>query len=182
MPTAKSSSATDSENADKKRADADANRTILRTVGSWALTFALAIAVIMVMGGGPLQQGQRIGFTAQRLDGSVVRSQELQGKPVLLYFWATWCTACKLTTATVEGFAARHPEIEVLALTAESPQVVRAWAKDRDEALPLVANAGPVLQSLGIRAFPTTVMLNPDGTVAWNRQGVLLPGELDVRL
>ncbi len=34
-------------------------------------------------------------FEAQDLDGNLVRLSDFQGQPVILNFWATWCTACE---------------------------------------------------------------------------------------
>ena len=34
-------------------------------------------------------------FSVEMLDGSTVTLSELQGKPVLLIFWATWCPPCR---------------------------------------------------------------------------------------
>ena len=34
-------------------------------------------------------------FEAQDLDGNMVRLSDFQGRPVIVNFWATWCTACK---------------------------------------------------------------------------------------
>lgn len=170
-----------SSSAADRAADRAANRTIGKTIGSWLLTFGLVVLVIMVMGGGPLTQGQAIAFETRTLAGESAQVGAGLNRPTLLYVWATWCTACKLTTGTVEGFAERNPAVQVLALSPEAPAVITAWNQERQTPLALVAGAGSIIEALGIRAFPTTVMIGRDGRVLWNRQGVLLPGELDIR-
>jgi thiol-disulfide isomerase/thioredoxin len=34
-------------------------------------------------------------FTLKRLDGGSTTLSECRGKPVVLFFWGTWCEACK---------------------------------------------------------------------------------------
>ncbi len=41
-------------------------------------------------------------FTVEMLDGSKVTLSELQGKPTLLIFWATWCPPCRLELSKLQ--------------------------------------------------------------------------------
>ena len=41
-------------------------------------------------------------FTVEMLDGSKVTLSELQGKPTLLIFWATWCSPCRLELSKLQ--------------------------------------------------------------------------------
>jgi len=47
------------------------------------------------------------------------------GRPSLLFFWATWCEACLRAAPQVQRWAKRH-DLQVLAITSEDPNLVRA--------------------------------------------------------
>ena len=152
-----------------------------RSLGSTLLMTAAMVGVVLLLSGGPLKQGEAVSFALKDVSGERVSSAELHGKPAVLYFWATWCTACKLTTGTVESYAARNSEVPVIAVSPEAPDVVASYLAGRDRPLRTVAEGGRLMQQLGVRAFPTTVVLDAEGRVVWNRSGILAPGELDLR-
>jgi heme o synthase len=56
----------------------------------------------VTVSGGPARVGATApDFSTHSLDGATVRLSQFHGKPVLLNFWATWCTACE---AEMPGF------------------------------------------------------------------------------
>src|SRR5262249_34323577 len=92
----------------------------------------LAGALIVV----PLPGAVPPSFALERLaDGKTVALSSLQGRPVLVYFWATWCPHCsRELPSTIEQV---HREfgprgLAVLAVNMEeSREKVRAWVNDR---------------------------------------------------
>ena len=56
-------------------------------------------------------------FLLETPDGGQLRLSDLRGKPVLVNFWASWCTPCRK----------------------EMPEIVRAYAEHRDSGLEIVA-------------------------------------------
>ena len=42
------------------------------------------------------------------LDGSPITLSSLQGQPVLLHFWATWCPICSLEQGSIVAIAQQH--------------------------------------------------------------------------
>jgi peroxiredoxin len=64
------------------------------------------------------------------LDGSTIKLSELQGKPVLLIFWATWCPPCRSELAHLqEGVIDRYGDsITVLPISrGEKREVVEGY-------------------------------------------------------
>ncbi len=56
-------------------------------------------------------------FLLERPGGGTLRLSDLQGQPIVLNFWASWCAPCR----------------------AEMPDLVRAYAEYRDDGLEIVA-------------------------------------------
>lgn len=164
--------------SNKTNSKASALRSVLTTLGMVLLTL---VAVAVFATGSPLSDTAP-QLSARAMDGQPVQLAALRGKPVVLYFWATWCTACKLTSPTVDGFASRNPEVPVLAVAADDMATVRDYMVGQERSFTVVADGQSIIGGLGIRAFPTTAILDAAGRVVWTRQGVLLPGELDLRM
>ena len=98
--------------------------------------------------------------------------------PVVLYFFASWCPACKVTSPTIDRFAAGHPEVTVLGIAAEDAEEARAFLASQPRSFAVVAETQAIDAAYKVRALPTTIVLDAQGKVAWSRQGIVLPFEL----
>ncbi len=153
----------------------------LRSMATTLGLFAIAFVAMTTLVGGPIADGTPIAVQGVDLQGRAFDAASLRGKPTVLYIWATWCPACKATTPTIDSFARRHPDVNVLAIAAEEAGPVLAALAETPRSFRTVADDGVIAGSLGVRALPTTILLDGQGRVRWNRQGVLLPFELDAR-
>lgn len=63
------------------------------------------------------------------------------GRPSLLFFWATWCKACMDAAPKVQAWAKLH-DLQVLAITSEDPNLVRALMPKNPLSFPLLHDPG----------------------------------------
>lgn len=152
---------------------------ILRELIWTALLVGLVLMVVSSLRGGLQLPEIAPDFRTTSLDGKAVELSKMRGQPVVLYFWATWCSACKITSPTVEQFAANHPNVHVIGVAMQQEEEVRAQLGDNKRSFAIVPVNAEILEHYPVRSLPTTVAIDAQGKVLWSRQGVLLPGELN---
>lgn len=109
------------------------------------------------------------GLKATTLTGETVALDSFIGKPVILDFWATWCSPCNAERTILSSM---HDELEgkvhVVAISIDtiSPQAVRehiaksGHAEEND----LMDTSG-VAQAFGITGIPSLVFVDATGKV-----------------
>ena len=112
------------------------------------------------------------------LDGKAWTLSALQGRPVLLNFWASWCEPCRAEMPSLELLATRHERagLVVLAVNYREPVTkVRQFLELLPFSLPILLDTdGEAAGAWTPRVFPTTVLIDRRGLP---RQSVI--GELD---
>lgn len=138
----------------------------------------------------PLVQGDQLtaAFWAQsfeRPDGGSLKLADLQGKPVVLNFWATWCPPCVKELPELDRFQQAHRARgwQVVGLAIDGPTPVREFLKKVRVgfALGLAGLDGTDLaQALGntTGGLPFTVLIDAKGQVAWRKSGALKLADL----
>jgi peroxiredoxin len=105
------------------------------------------------------------------LDGSVLRTAELQGKVTLVNFWATTCVTCvkemPALMATHQKYAPRGYETLAVAMSYDPPAWVVNFAQSRQ--LPFkvaLDNTGDIARAWGdVKLTPTTYLVDKQGQI-----------------
>ncbi len=117
-------------------------------------------------------------------DGRGAALSDLQGTPVVINFWATWCGPCRLEMPELVALHRENPDLVVIEINVEeSEEKVRPFAEEFQMTMPVVLdNDGELQKAYGARGLPLTVFIHADGTLASRWDGLLNPRVLADRV
>src|SRR5712692_777456 len=111
--------------------------------------------------------GPAADFNLETLDGKRVTLAAYRGRPVLINFWATYCTPCRREMPLIDRTAAQHPRLVVLLIDErDSHQPASAFVTELQiTSTVLFDGDGKVGDAYGISGLPTTFFIRPDGRI-----------------
>lgn len=99
------------------------------------------------------------------LDGAPRSLAEFRGRPVLVYFWATWCPVCRAERGTVRAIAEDYPVLSV-ALEDTAPAALRAYVEEHGLDFPVLRDAdGGLAHRYGVRGVPAFFVIDGAGMI-----------------
>jgi len=106
-------------------------------------------------------------FASTDLTGKGISLADFKGRPVILNFWATYCTPCRDELPLIQRAAAAYPELTVLlADERDSPSAARTFLRTAGvRARSAADSTGQVGNLYGVQVLPTTIFIRADGTV-----------------
>lgn len=136
---------------------------------------------------------RRLGIVGQpfRLRGSTANGQafdiaQLQGKVVLVYYWASWCEPCRGDLATLKDLLARFGRygFTIVGVNLDNnPEAMQQFIQEYQVNWPQLYEPGglesPLANELGIVTVPTLILIDQQGRVVHrNLQTATLESEL----
>jgi len=102
-------------------------------------------------------------------DQVTIKLSELKGTPVVLNFWASWCTTCKDEQPLLES-AWRHYKDQVMFLGLshlDQDKNARAWLQCYDVTYPnALDKGGKVYNAYHVQGVPETFFIDAEGNIA----------------
>jgi peroxiredoxin len=128
--------------------------------------------------GGPAKVGAIApDFTTRTLDGATVRLSQYRGKPVLLNFWATWCTPCQDEMPLIQRASDIYKGQGLVVLAVNYQQTnassMKAFLRKVDAHFPAVYDpAGQIAAEYGVNVgLPMSVFIDRSGKVSFIQLG-----------
>lgn len=156
----------------------------------WALVIAIPLVALLAFGFGrdpsaiasPLLNKRAPGFTLHTLDGQSLSLRHFRGKPVVVNFWASWCTACKLEHPyLVQAWHTYTPAVAFVGVVYEdSAKNARAFMRRYGGGWPDVLDpAQRTSINYGVYGVPETFFIDRQGIIRAKVTGGVTPQILD---
>ncbi|TAN33978.1 TlpA family protein disulfide reductase [bacterium] len=153
--------------------------------GAIVLCAVLMLSLVWGLQHAALANPPLLGRTAPRLaietpGGEQVRVWELQGKPVVVNFWASWCTACLQELPVLADGFARHRDAVFIGV---DNQDTTGGFQSFEARYPHPYPVGPIVtgsyQAYGVAGLPVTFFIDTRGRIAASFAGPLDATTLD---
>ena len=137
----------------------------------WILRLKSAVSyllLLLVLGWGvdfwraqSLASGRAPELVASSVQGEsidiLLMSQE---KPVLVYFWATWCSVCRAVSPSVDWFSDNY-QVVTIALSSGEDKRIRHYLNAKEYQFTVINDAkGTVARDWGISLTPTIFIID----------------------
>lgn len=117
------------------------------------------------------------------LDGTRFEAAQATGKPVVVYWWASWCPFCAVQSPYVEKLwrAQRARGLQVLALSVDTrPEAAADYMRKKGYTFPAGMVTPDVARILPKpKGLPVIVVRGRDGRVAFAEAGEMFPEDIE---
>jgi cytochrome c biogenesis protein CcmG, thiol:disulfide interchange protein DsbE len=114
-------------------------------------------------------------FRAKTMDGETITNDSIQGKVVLLQFWATWCPYCKRDLPTLERLGQEFESQGLMVLgvnVGESKRKVKQFLEQSPRWSRVILMEDTNLAAVfDAKSFPLYVLIDRKGKLAGTQEG-----------
>lgn len=131
-----------------------------------------------------IKVGDKPNLTLKLMDGKTVTSADLDGRMVILEFWATWCGPCIDQLPHLRKLHQTYSPRGVVLISIsidDSASVARRFAEKNRMVWPQAHDGTqpvPLSPAFAVRSIPHAVIISPDGEVLWKDH----PADIDEAL
>jgi len=119
-----------------------------------------------------LVSGMAPAFNSSDLAGMQVHLASYEEQPVLLHFWAVWCSVCAAERGVIESISQNWPVLSV-AMQSGNSDTLNSFMQSKDIAWRTINDEqGTISERFGVKAVPTTFIVK-EGKIIFAQRGYI---------
>ena len=119
-------------------------------------------------------EGRQFRITGKTLDGKQIDTKTMAKSPILVHYWASWCSPCKADMAELRKLQAKYAKqnLQIIGINLDTDARVAAEFLQSGKSFPWphVHEQGgfesDLAVGLGVLSVPVTILIDGDGKVA----------------
>lgn len=151
----------------------------------WLIQLGVILAALLLLQwwrAMPLASGEAPPLAGALVEGGGFDLAAPRDRPLLVYFWASWCPVCRMSNGGIQALAAGHPVITV-AMQSGSEAQIRAYLIREGLSFPVISDPdGAVSGRWGVPAVPASFIVDRDGQIRFSSVGYTTGAGLRARL
>ena len=116
-------------------------------------------------------------FTVLDMSGNSVKLSDYTGKPIIVNFWATWCTYCVREMPDFEAMYKKYGDrVNFLMVNVEdtSLSTIQKYLDNNGYTFPVYNDAsGTAAYTYGVTGYPTTYFFDANGSARYKAPGMI---------
>ncbi len=97
-----------------------------------------------------------------------------KGKPSIVHFWASWCPPCRGELPALVAWSKQHEDIQLIAISLdENIDNASRFIQQKGLDLAVLQSHSAQVRDWGIRALPTSYLINAEGQVVQRYVGAV---------
>jgi thiol-disulfide isomerase/thioredoxin len=112
-------------------------------------------------------------WTLRRLDGERVQLEAYRGRVLFINIWASWCAPCVAEMGSIQRLrdSLRDSGVEFLLVSPEEREPVERFLGRYGYDLPVLLETEEMPAAFGLRALPTTFLVDRSGNIVLKHRG-----------
>lgn len=119
---------------------------------------------------------------SQDLTGKPVSLADYRDGPVLVHFWATWCSVCEFEKGAISKVNEDWPVLSIAMQSGNTAQITNYMEKNQLDWRTIVDDTGRIASKFGVHGVPATFVVDRDGNIKFKETGITTSWGLRLRL